>query len=145
MSTSTGAPARIPAPAGKPGRAVALFLALGLAFALPAASQETGDPPPGQKTYRELCVGCHGPLGKGDGPAGLEALPMPRDFSVGQFKFDADSDGRTGTDRDLFLVIRDGGAAAGGSPLMASWAYLGDDRIRELVVYVRSLQRRDEP
>jgi hypothetical protein len=66
---------------------------------------------------------------------------MPRDFSVGQFKFDADGDGRNGTDRDLFLVIRDGGAAAGGNPLMAPWGHLGDDRIRELVAYVRSLER----
>jgi len=85
-------------------------------------------------------VTCHGAAGKGDGPAGLEAVPMPRDFSVGEFKFDADGDGRTGTDRDLFLVIRDGGAAAGGNPLMAPWGHLGDARIRELVVYVRSLE-----
>jgi hypothetical protein len=60
---------------------------------------------------------------------------------VGRFKFDADSDGSTGTDRDLFLVIRDGGAAVGGSPLMAGWGHLGDVRIRELVAYVRSLER----
>ena len=64
-----------------------------------------------------------------------------RDFSVGLFKFDADSDGRTGSDEDLFLVIRDGGMAVGGSPLMAPWGQLGDDSIRELVVYIRSLER----
>ena len=81
-----------------------------------------------------LCESCHGPEGKGDGPTGLTALPMPRDFRVGEFKFDADSDGRTGSDEDLFLVIRDGAMAAGGSPLMAPWGQLGAKSIRELVV-----------
>jgi mono/diheme cytochrome c family protein len=96
---------------------------------------------PGQVTYEQLCINCHGAEGKGDGPAGIGALPMPRDFSVGQFKFDADSDGHTGTDTDLFLVIRGGAAEAGGSPLMAAWGQLGDERIRELIAYIRSLQR----
>ena len=122
------------------GTRAAVLLVFSLSFSsfvLTASASEDGLP--GKQTYEQQCVSCHGSAGKGDGPAGLAALPMPRDFSVGLFKFDADSDGRTGTDRDLFLVIRDGGAAAGGSPLMASWAQLGDERIRELVVYVRSL------
>jgi len=67
---------------------------------------------------------------------------MARDFSVGQFKFDADSDGHAGSDEDLFLVIRDGALAAGGSPLMAPWGHLGNESIRELVGYVRSLERK---
>jgi len=98
---------------------------------------------PGEETYEQLCITCHGPEGKGDGPSGVAALPMPRDFSVGQFKFDADSDGQAGTDEDLFLVIRDGGMEAGGNPLMAAWGHLGDERIRELVAYIRSLDASD--
>jgi mono/diheme cytochrome c family protein len=118
-----------------------LLTLFGLAVTIvPSATAEKGALP-GQKTYEELCITCHGPEGKGDGPAGITAVPMPRDFSVGQFKFDADSDGRTGTDADLFLVIRDGGTAVGGNPLMAAWAHLGDDTIRELVAYIRSLER----
>jgi len=112
--------------------------------ALLAMSAQAGDAPaPGQQTYEQLCESCHGPEGKGDGPAGLTALPMPRDFSVGEFKFDADSDGRTGSDEDLFLVIRNGAMAAGGSPLMAPWGQLGAESIRELVVYIRGLERSD--
>jgi len=118
--------------------AIAAALVFGLATQVGA---EDRGPLPGQEFYLQHCVNCHGETGKGDGPAGLAALPMPRDFSVGRFKFDADSDGRTGTDHDLFLVIRDGGAAAGGNPLMAAWGHLGDARIRELVAYVRSLER----
>jgi mono/diheme cytochrome c family protein len=116
-------------------------VALALAAATPAAG---GDALPGRALYEEYCVSCHGVAGKGDGPAGLAVVPMPRDFSVGRFKFDADSDGSTGTERDLFLVIRDGGAAVGGNPLMAPWGHLGDERIRELVAYVRSLERGGE-
>ena len=78
--------------------------------------------------------------GQGDGPAGRALLPVPRDFTVGQFKFDADGDGHSGTDGDLFLVIRDGAGPSGGNPLMAAWGHLGDEQVRELVVYVRSLE-----
>jgi mono/diheme cytochrome c family protein len=112
-----------------------------LATALAPAAHANTPRLPGEQTYEQFCVSCHGAEGKGDGPAGISALPMPRDFSVGQFKFDADSDGRTGTDTDLFLVIRDGALKAGGTPLMAAWPNLGEERIRELVAYIRSLAR----
>jgi len=91
--------------------------------------------------YDTLCASCHGPGGKGDGPAGLTLSPMPRDFSVGEFKFDANSDGEPGTDADLMLVIRDGALAYGGHPLMAAWGHLGDERIAGLVGYIRGLRR----
>lgn len=135
---------------GLVGRALAaIAVAAGVAVAAAgavvatsaSASDGDGEALPGRALYEQYCVTCHGVEGKGDGPAGLAALPMPRDFTVGQFKFDADGDGRTGTDRDLFLVIRDGGAAVGGNPLMASWGHLGGERIRELVAYVRSLEQ----
>lgn len=120
-----------------------LLTLAGLAVASAPLAGADEAPLPGQETFEQLCVSCHGPEGKGDGPAGIAVLPMPRDFSVGQFKFDADSDGRTGTDADLFLVIRDGAMKAGGNPLMAPWGHLGDEHIRELVAYVRSLDRTD--
>ena len=123
----------------RPARVSFLFMVLVLV--LPAVAVADSDDPPGRVSYEQLCVNCHGPEGKGDGPAGIDVLPVPRDFSVGAFKFDADSDGRTGTDEDLFLVIRDGGMAVGGSPLMAAWGHLGDAKVRELVAYVRSLER----
>jgi len=53
-----------------------LALLLGLAFA---------DPNPGQATYVAKCQACHGPQGKGDGPA-ARALPKPpRDFTSPEF------------------------------------------------------------
>lgn len=106
-------------------------------LAWPAAAEE---PEAAKKDYDTLCASCHGPGGQGDGPAGLAITPVPRDFSVGEFKFDADSDGEPGTDADLVLVIRDGALAYGGHPLMAAWGHLGDERIAGLVAYIRSLR-----
>jgi mono/diheme cytochrome c family protein len=116
--------------------AASLLLGLGA-----PATGEPVDALPGRDLYVEHCTVCHGAEGKGDGPAGVAIVPMPRDFRVGRFKFDADGDGRTGTDHDLFLVIRDGAGAVGGNPVMAPWGHLGEERIRELVAYVRSLER----
>ena len=84
---------------------ISSLLVFSLAALLAAPAPAAEPPAPGQQRYQQLCENCHGPEGKGDGPAGLGAQPMPRDFSVGLFKFAADSDGRTGTDEDLFLVI----------------------------------------
>lgn len=44
------------------------------------------DPPPevlekAQRTYAGLCAGCHGPQGRGDGPAGNGLRPPPRDLT----------------------------------------------------------------
>ena len=104
------------------------------------AEVDAPDASAGRTTFEAFCVNCHGPLGQGDGPAGRAVLPVPRDFTVGQFKFDADGDGHAGTDDDLFLVIRDGAGPAGGNPLMAAWGHLGDEQVRVLVAYVRSLE-----
>ncbi len=53
-----------------------LVLLIGLAFA---------DPDPGRALYVAKCQACHGPEGKGDGPA-ARALPKPpRDFTSAEF------------------------------------------------------------
>lgn len=133
--------------AGAAARAASLLLLLlGASEGEPSdASEAQPAALPGRDLYDQHCAVCHGAEGKGDGPAGLPIVPMPRDFSVGRFKFDADGDGRTGTDRDLFLVIRDGAGAVGGNPVMAPWKHLGDERIHDLVAYVRSLARDRAP
>ena len=115
--------------------------ALGILVAAPAAFA-AGDAAAGKKTFDTICFTCHGPLGKGDGPAGAALNPPPRDFSKGQFKFDADKDGKVGTDADLHLVIKNGAGAYGGNPSMAPWgASMTDKDIDNLVAYVRSLKQ----
>jgi mono/diheme cytochrome c family protein len=113
-------------------------LLVGLA---PVAAFAAGDAAAGKTVYDTNCVSCHGPEGKGDGPVGAALQPPPRNFSVGDFKFDTDSDGKPGTDADLKNVITKGGAAFGGSPLMAPWPMLSAADVDNLVAYIHSLKK----
>ena len=109
-----------------------------LAFSAPAFA---GDAEAGKVTYTQLCWTCHGLTGVGDGPAGAALTPPPRDFSIGEFKFDADKNGTPGEDADLTMVIKQGAAAFGGNPSMAPWGHLSDDDVANVVAYVRSLRK----
>lgn len=96
----------------------------------------------GKAKYDMFCASCHGPEGKGEGPVGASLNPKPRDFTEGNFKFDTNNDGKTGTDTDLANVIKNGAAAYGGSAMMAPWGgTLSDEDVANLVAYVQSLAK----
>jgi mono/diheme cytochrome c family protein len=110
----------------------ALWLALLLAsgcyhFAQLAPRRAEAAAPP---LYVERCSTCHGEAGRGDGFAGRSLEPRPRDFADARWQ-DATSDER------IRLVIRQGGAAAGLSALMAPHTDLSDDELAALVAYIR--------
>jgi hypothetical protein len=87
-------------------------------------------------------VTCHGETGKGDGPGGAGLQPPPRDFSKGDFKFDADKNGKAGEDADLKAVITKGAYEFGGSPLMTPWGgAIPDADIDNLIAVIRSLKK----
>lgn len=118
-----------------------LIGALGiLALGIPAIALAGGSAAHGKKTYDVLCMVCHGVTGGGDGPASAAIDPPPRNFTLGEFKFDADKDGVTGTDEDLFTVIKKGGAAFGGNPVMVPWTHLSDGEVTNLIAYIRTLE-----
>lgn len=112
-----------------------------VALLIPAVAGAAGDADAGKGTYTTLCVSCHGTTGKGDGPAGAALNPKPRDFSIGDYKYDADGDGTPGTDADMALIIKYGAAKYGGSALMAPWGHLSDKQIQDVVAYVRTLKQ----
>jgi mono/diheme cytochrome c family protein len=107
---------------------LSLILVPGLGLA-----QTKGDPKAGKAKYDANCVGCHGATGKGDGAAAAALNPKPQDHT----------DGKTMnalTDKYLFDIIKDGGAAMKKAPFMpASSKKLSDQEISDVVAYIRSL------
>src|ERR1700677_1388425 len=62
----------------------------------------------GAKVFAQRCAVCHGPDGRGNGPAAPSMFPRPRDFSTGKFKYKSTAAGEPPTDEDLLRTIRDG-------------------------------------
>ncbi len=80
--------------------------------------------------YDSRCAACHGPGGKGDGPAGKMLQPPPQDFATAL---------KGKTDDYIKKVIKDGGAANGKSANMPPAPDLTDDQIKSLVEYIKHL------
>ena len=85
--------------------------------------------------YKQYCASCHGPDGKGNGPAAA-ALPVkPADHTNPAVMSKI-------SDAELFKAIKEGGQAVGKSPAMPPWGgALKDEQIRALVAHVRSLAK----
>jgi mono/diheme cytochrome c family protein len=95
---------------------------------LPAAA------PSGARIYAEHCAVCHGPDGRGNGPAAPSLIPRPRDFTLGQFKYKSTLIGEAPSDADLIKTIADGLPAAS----MPYWRdLLSTDEIRAVVDYIK--------
>ena len=98
-------------------------------------AQTKGDPNAGKMTYGKQCVGCHGTAGKGDGPAAAALNPKPKDHSDGKIM-------NSVSDKDLFGIIKGGGASVKKSPIMpAAGKALTDQDIWNVVAYIRSLAK----
>jgi mono/diheme cytochrome c family protein len=97
--------------------------------------KEKGDPKLGKQKYVEnmRCSACHGESGIGDGPAAVALNPKPRNYTdcaVMSKKSDA----------ELFKVIKEGGVAAGLSPLMVAFgSQLSDKEIWDVIAFIRSI------
>lgn len=99
-----------------------------LAAGAPTAAQ-------GEALYKQYCAACHGPEGRGNGPAAAGLPVKPADHTNGAVMNKI-------SDAELFKAIKEGGQAAGKSPAMPPWGgSLKDEQIRALVLYVRSLAR----
>ncbi len=84
-----------------------------------------------KELYVKTCNMCHGPTGKGDGPAGKMLKPPPADFAA-VLKGKADA--------DISKIIKEGGKAVGKSPAMPAFGTrLKDDQIQGLVEYIKGL------
>lgn len=107
--------------------------------ATPAATTAAADTGTGAKVFKTYCETCHGPEGKGDGPAAAALNPKPANFAVGAFKYDANGNGIKGDVEDIRAIVHDGAAKHGGSPLMAPWPMLSPSDLDAVAAYVKSL------
>ena len=108
---------------------------LGAVVLFPTFVLAQGSPAKGKEIYAKQCVGCHGPAGKGDGPAAAAINPKPTDFTNKTHMMAL-------KDQYLFDLIQKGGAAAGKSPLMTPFgSKLKDGEIQDVIAYVRSLAK----
>jgi mono/diheme cytochrome c family protein len=83
----------------------------------------------GSKVYAERCALCHGPQGKGDGPAAAAMNPKPRNHTDGSYM-------HTRTDAQLLEVIRHGKGS------MPAWeGILSEQEIQAVLKHVRSLAK----
>ena len=119
------------------------YLAVALSFTLAiAAWADPAKPAPqgvaqsrGALLYRQQCSMCHGPEGKGDGPAAYLLFPKPRDFTMGRFKVRSTSTGQMPADNDLFRTITNGMPGSA----MPSFAFLSEADRRILVAFIKTL------
>jgi mono/diheme cytochrome c family protein len=81
-----------------------------------------------KKSVETNCASCHGPAGKGDGPAAA-ALPPPKPADWTAAKVQGQSDG------ELFWKISNGRGA------MPPWKHLPEKERWELVNYIRTLKK----
>ena len=100
-------------------------------WAAPADAKAMKNPVKGtgnaKKSVETNCISCHGPAGKGDGPAAA-ALPPPKPAN-----WTADAVQKQ-TDGELFWKISNGRGA------MPPWKHLPEKERWEIVNYIRTLK-----
>lgn len=121
-----------------------LSLVLALAVVGPSWAQEahvrdlTGHAANGKKLYRRYCVGCHGPLGDGNGENAQWIDPRPRDFVAATFKCRSTPTGTLPTDEDLFNSVSRGFTNSN----MPHWDSLPAQNRIDLVAYIKTFSAR---
>jgi mono/diheme cytochrome c family protein len=98
----------------------------------------TGHAKDAAPTYRRYCVGCHGPLGDGNGENFPWVDPKPRNFQLGVFKCRSTPTGTLPTDQDLFDSIGRGFDRSN----MPQWNTLTRQERADLVAWVKHFSPR---
>jgi mono/diheme cytochrome c family protein len=105
-------------------------------IAWPPGADLPEDAPLGARVFAQRCAVCHGPEGKGNGPAAPSLQPRPRDLTTGELKYRTTPAGSAPSAADILRTVRDG-LAASAMPYFRD--ILGDDEQRAVVAHVRSL------
>ncbi|MCB9853141.1 MAG: cytochrome c [Phycisphaerales bacterium] len=88
----------------------------------------------GKLSYEQLCIGCHGAKGDGNGEAARFLDPKPRNFKFAYFKFSSTRSGELPTDADLKRTIKYGlkGSA------MPAFEFLPEPQVEALIAYIKT-------
>ena len=105
-------------------------------LAWPPGNNLPANAPPGQRLYAQRCAVCHGPDGRGNGPAAPSLIPRPRDLTLGQFKYKSTPPGQPPSDADLLGVLANGLQA---SAMPAFGDLLSTDELHQIVSYIKGL------
>jgi len=89
--------------------------------------------PLGERVYAQHCAICHGPDGRGNGPAAPSLIPRPRDFTLGEFKYKSTAPESPPAEMDLLHTVARG-LDASAMPAFAD--VLKPEEIRAVVQYV---------
>ena len=77
----------------------------------PASGPSAAELSQAQELFAGRCTPCHGPKGRGDGPASAGLTPKPRNFTDATWQAKV-------TDEHIERIVLYGGAAVGKSPAM---------------------------
>jgi len=100
-----------------------------------AGDHETAEA--GAEIYEANCATCHGPEGKGDGPASASLDPQPASLADAHL-MDEMSDGA------LFWRISEGGMMEPFNSAMPAWKdLLSEDEIWQVIAYIREFAEDD--
>jgi cytochrome c oxidase cbb3-type subunit 2 len=98
----------------------------------------TGHATTGQPVYQRFCIGCHGPLGDGQGENAQWIDPKPRNFTIAIFRCRSTPTGTLPTDSDLYDTIGRGMLNSN----MPHWLPLTTEDRVNLVAYVKHFSPR---
>jgi DMSO reductase family type II enzyme heme b subunit len=88
----------------------------------------------GKALYDKKCSQCHGETGDGKGVGAHVFRPLPRDFTLGVYKFRSTASGELPTHADLMRSIRRGMAYTG----MPGWPNFSDEEVDALATYIET-------
>ena len=115
------------------GLLMAAALAGGVVWSRVQAAPVNQNVAPGKALFAQYCASCHGPAGRGDGASAAGLATKPSDLADGRLM-------NALPDDFLASVIERGGPAEGLAPTMPAFgAYLGDQQIRHVIAFVRTL------
>ena len=97
---------------------------------LAGAQDPPGNPAAGKAVFLQNCALCHGPEGKGDGPAASGFNPRPANFTEAR---------RLATPEEKQVrIVTNGGASEKLSPIMPAFGeVLSPQQVRDAVAFVR--------